>query len=349
MNMEDYFDGPKEKKKILIHDWSNLAHRIIFVAQSDVEKSILDAHQESNPEDIYTFWKIHMVKSILEFNKMFKPDKLVIALDCKWNWRKKIYPDYKGGRDEKRQESKVDFKVFYPIMEEFTQVLKTKFPNVIFHKTDDAEADDSIAILSKEVFKDDEVVIVSTDRDYKQLLQYDHIKVYNPDYRTRDFMNSPNPKEELNLKIVIGDAGDNIPNILVMKGFEKEDERAIGVGEVVAQKILEEGLESDFVLNKVHEKYNEYEGTGKKKKCIKETLTKEMIKEKVKENFQRNLKMISFEQIPVEVKNRIIEDYNKYTLKPINTHEFFNWLIEIECREVVGTFPQYAPHLKKIG
>ena len=123
----------------------------------------------------------------------------------------------------------------------------------------------------------------------------------------------------------------------------------IGVGDVVAQKILEEGLDSDFVLNKVHEKYNDYEGTGKKKKCIKEVITKEQIKERVKANFQRNLKMISFDQIPIEIKNSILEEFKKYPLGTINTQQFYNWLIEVECRDVMDNYQQYATHLKKIG
>ena len=78
-------------------------------------------------------------------------------------------------------------------------------------------------------------------------------------------------------------------------------------------------------------------------------ITKEKIVEIVKLNYQRNLKLISFEQIPIEIKNQIIDEFKKQELIPVNTKQIFNWLMVNQVRDIFNQFQIYSPCLKKLG
>lgn len=354
MDINNFFEVEESKKKIVLVDYNGLMMRLIFGAQNQYLNSIKDQYQETNTEDLYRFWKIGMINSIFKFIKQFQPDKMFLAVDCKKSpyWRKDFYPPYKEGRKEKLDASAIDFKEFYKVANEFLEELKTILPNIYVMNLEKCEADDIIAVLSRDVFNEHDVTVISSDGDFKQLLKYSHIKLWNDDSRVKSYMNCINPKEELNLKVIIGDGGnnqgDNIPNILVMEHLPN-GLKTIGVGEVAAQKILEKGLDSDFVIEKVYDKYNEFEGTGKKKRVIKENIGKEDIQKIVKENYHRNLKLISFDEIPIEIKNKIIEGYEKYELGNVNGKEVFNWVIKHEVNLIVDSFQVYSPLLKHLG
>jgi len=340
MNIEDFFQmESKPKEKVLMYDFHNFMYRTIFAAQNEYMKSISDPNQTSNKEDIYLYWRNFMIGNLFGYVKQFQPDKLIISVDSRTSWRKQRYPSYKAGRKEKLKESPINFDEFYPIANEFIADLRRILPNVYVIEVDNCETDDVIAILAKEVFYNDDVIILSTDGDFKQLLQYSNVRVFNPDSKVKNFVNCLNPKEELNLKVVIGDGGngqgDNIPNILVMEGYERVGNRTIGVGEKVAQKILENGFDSKFVIEKVCEKYP--------------SISEEDAKTKIKENYLRNLLLISFESIPVEIKNKIIESYKAYSIKSYIGKNVFDFLVAKKIRKVMDEFQIYTMYLKKLG
>jgi 5'-3' exonuclease len=263
--------------------------------------------------------------------KELQPTKVIFAIDAKPYWRYKYYSEYKGKRKEQRDASAVDFKEFYPIMEEFLSTLKESFSNFYFIKSDNCEADDVVSVLSTKVFKNDSVVIYSNDKDYNQLLKYKNIKRYNPmEKEGNRLVNCLNPELELNQKILIGDTGDNIPNILVLpeKYPHKNPARRIGVGDVMAQSILENGLDSKFVVDKVLKAYPTLSSINNEDNKLLESKVsdKELVIKLVKENFQRNRILIDFEFIPEEYQNRILDSYNKYEIKGFNAKGIYNLL-----------------------
>ncbi len=334
MNMEDYFDTERTKLKVVMVDFNNLAHVKLFGANSSYLQKVSDPNYQMTPTDLYDIWKNYMVQSLFDFVKNFKPDKFIIAVDSK-SWRKKFYSEYKGNRDAQREASTVDFETFYPVMNQLVEDLKQILPNAIILKVDESEVDDIIAVLSKTTFKDDDVIIVSTDKDFRQLLQYKNVRIYNPDSRVKAFVTSLNPKEELNFKVMIGDSGDNIGNILKMPStFDSVGEKSIGVGPAVAEKILSEGLESEYVIERVLNKYP--------------NISNEAIIKHVKENYQRNLKLISFEHIPLEIQKRIQEEYSKYQIKKFSQMSCFTWLIENKIRLVADNLQTYSMFLKEL-
>lgn len=111
----------------------------------------------------------------------FKPTHTIICADGKGTWRKDIYPQYKANRIErlqdktpdeiqKEQELKDIFeKDFIPFLKESTNISFLDYPK--------AEADDLIARFIA-LHPNDNVIIVSTDNDFVQLVNQNVI-IYN--------------------------------------------------------------------------------------------------------------------------------------------------------------------------
>lgn len=74
-----------------------------------------------------------MIHSTYLLVKKFDADQLIIAHDQGSSWRKKIYPEYKAPRAKGREESPIDFKIFFKVMDEFIADFKKAIPNVYFY------------------------------------------------------------------------------------------------------------------------------------------------------------------------------------------------------------------------
>lgn len=314
--MEKYFDFGNSAKtnNVVLVDYHNMMYRGIFSAQNKYEKSLKDMNTKTTEDDLYLFWKEYIISSLLEFIKTFNADKVVVCVDSKPSWRKKHFSDYKAQRKEMLDASRVDMEKFYPIADEFLEELKTVIPNIYILKVDSAEGDDLIAILSRKIFGNDEVTIVSTDGDFKQLLEKKNIKLYNPlGKEDAKFVNVDNPQRELRIKVICGDTSDNIPNILVMSSeYKQTGDRRIGVGPAVAESIMEHGIDSEYVIDKVIKKYP--------------TIKREEITKQVKENINRNATLIDLSNIPVELVSNIVDAYNNYQISSFNTKTFIEFL-----------------------
>lgn len=171
-----------------------------------------------------------MLQSINKIIFDFHPTKLIIAMDASNYWRKEYYPEYKANRKDIRQASIINFDMFFNVVHKFTESLKTLLSNVCFLSVPTCEADDIIAILTKKVYIDDEVICISTDRDMYQLLKYPNYKQWNS--IKKQYIECLDPKMYLLTKIMTGDMGDNIPNVKK------------GVGKVRINTILNENLEA---------------------------------------------------------------------------------------------------------
>ena len=160
---------------------------------------------------------------------LFKPDRILFLWDDKESWRKKIYPEYKGNRTK---DSEIRNKV-YPQMDVFKRILSLAGISNI--QTPTLEADDLIGILTEDLnARDENVVILSSDKDLLQLLRPNVIqirgwkdrKVYLWTHdRLLDEYKIP-PRSWPAYLALIGDKTDNIPNI------------RRGMGPKTAQKIL---------------------------------------------------------------------------------------------------------------
>ncbi len=157
---------------------------------------------------------------------MFNPNIVI------WCWegknsgkrRREIFSEYKEGRKTRKSISRV-FE-FASIEEEkknfVSQLLKTKeyFSVLPIYQLEieNLEADDVIAYISNNLFKNDEKIIVSSDKDYFQLIN-DKIRVYRPikkELITKEEvlkLTSVYPKNHALLKAFIGDVSDGVPKL----------------------------------------------------------------------------------------------------------------------------------------
>jgi 5'-3' exonuclease len=100
--------------------------------------------------------------------------RVIICLDSH-SWRKNIKievspgkeGEYKGDREEKKQDSPIAWNIFYDLCEKFANIMNEK--GYIISKLQDAEADDLLFLWSRKFNREGEnVILVTGDRDLLQ-------------------------------------------------------------------------------------------------------------------------------------------------------------------------------------
>lgn len=142
---------------------------------------------------------------ITDLNQMFmkfNATGMIVCYEGRNNWRKAIYSDYKN-RDLTD--------LYYEDVDDCMELTKEFFSqcsSVKIAAVTGAEADDVIAVTCQNKTDDVENIIISSDRDFVQLLKVPNVKLYSPQQDT--FRESTNPDYDLFLKCIRGDASDNI-------------------------------------------------------------------------------------------------------------------------------------------
>lgn len=166
---------------------------------------------------------IGYVKSLASLVKRLFPSKVYIIWETGGSPRRlKIYPDYKqkskplrtnriyGDAIPDTEENEIYQKQLLLKLLQFIPVYQVH--------VDNCEADDVIAYLCKSVHQDEEKIIVSSDKDFYQLLD-DKTKIYRPGkkvfYKTKDMIEEYNitPENFVIAKALNGDPSDNIPGV----------------------------------------------------------------------------------------------------------------------------------------
>jgi len=159
----------------------------------------------------------HMIlNSIRMYRSKFFKDygEVIIAADGPNNWRRGAFPQYKASRRKGRGESDFDWNEAFRILNMVREEIKENFPYKVIHE-DGCEADDIIGTLAQntqEFGNYEPVMIISADGDFKQLQQYDNVKQFSPLFKK--FVVDDHPRLNLAEKIIKGDKGDGVPNIL---------------------------------------------------------------------------------------------------------------------------------------
>jgi 5'-3' exonuclease len=198
-------------RKILVFDISNMLYRTFFVNKQkhSVEESAGLAHHAA-------------LITLNKYFRNFKPHKVVMAFD-RPSWRKKYTADedlcisgkpYKGNRRKDMTPAEKEmFAKFTKHLEDFEDMM-AKRTSVICLQANNLEADDLIAGVV-EMFPEDEVIIVSADKDLIQLLRNPNVKLIDPatgkDRRTllNDEYNG-DVDYFMFEKCIRGDTGDNV-------------------------------------------------------------------------------------------------------------------------------------------
>lgn len=288
----------------------------ILIDYSQTSISALMGQLNSNPNEEFD---LELVRHVILNNLLFYRQKfsneygeLVIACDGKNYWRKDIFPYYKAKRSENRQKSGFDWDKIYLYRDTVQKELIENFPYKVI-QIDKIEADDIIATLCKyydskvsstssveyvdngsldflsgdaTISSKEKVLIISEDTDFLQLQKYKNVSQYAPNKKM--LIRSSNPKVDLIEKIIRGDSGDGIPNIL------SADDVIVTPG--VKQKSM---MTKNVELWKLEEDYNSFCTTDEMKK-----------------NFIRNTNLIDLSKIPQEIEDKILEEFNRISVNP---------------------------------
>ena len=219
---------------------------------------------------------VGFLKSIGYTINMFRPTRCIIIWDGKGgsSRRRKMYPEYKAKRKTNiRLNRAYDFETIEQERENMIrQIQRTieylDFLPITMLSIDNVEADDIIAYTAKQVLTDSKVTIMSSDKDFLQLVD-DRISVWSPTkkklYKPEQVMEEYGiPSHNLLMyRIFDGDKSDNINGVFgyglktVLKKlpFLQEDKQ-FSVDEVITEvDELEEHreiMERNFDLMQLH-------------------------------------------------------------------------------------------------
>lgn len=179
------------------------------------EEPLEDPYQ--NEKFLEKFKKTHF-ENLKQIPKKLKLDKkinpiLIVGKDCKREniWRNELFPKYKANRAKDGFMGGPFFKMVYE--EELFQ--KGGAKAILKHPK--LEADDCIAISVKHLIKrypECNIYIITSDKDYLQLNSH-NVHLYNLAFKNiaESKSSTGNPKDDLEIKIIMGDTSDNIPSV----------------------------------------------------------------------------------------------------------------------------------------
>ena len=213
------------------------------------------------------------------------------------SWRKDYYPEYKASRKTNRDKDSRDWDKIFNTFTNVRNEISEHLPFDVIHEFG-VEADDIIATLvqeTQEFGKHEPVMIISADKDFIQLHKHGNVKQYSP--ITRKMVSHEDPVLYLREHIFRGDAGDGVPNVLSSDDtFIDEDKKQTPLSKKKIQTWLDD--------------YDNLEN---------------VMPSQAYRNYQRNKKVIDLEEIPEEVKTKILDKYN--SLKPTPNMKALNYLI----------------------
>jgi len=248
----------------------------------------------------------HMIlNSLRMYRTRFSSEfgELVLCYDSKHYWRRDYFPQYKANRKKGREKSDQDWDAIFECLNTIKEEIRTNMPYK-FLEVYGAEADDIIATICSEY--DEEIMILSGDKDFIQLQKFPNIKQYSP--ITKKMVNGINPKGYLQEHILKGDTSDGIPNVLS------------------PDNTFTDGLRQNPL-------------TKKKIVSIMETLPFSSLPDKIKRNYQRNKKLIDLASAPSELSDEILKTYRSSPFG--DRSKLLNYFIQKRLRNLTESIGEF--------
>lgn len=186
---------------LILLDYSSIAMSSIMVRVDDfMDEPGLVRHQIFN--------------IIRQYNEKFRNDfgEMVICMDHTNVWRKKTFPQYKANRKKARKESKHDWSAIFNMMNSVRDEIIEYSPYRCV-RIEGCEADDVIATIVEANMNPTPTVIVSPDKDFVQLQKYPNVKQFS-NIQKKWVVPDVDPITDLEVKVLKGDMGDGIPNVM---------------------------------------------------------------------------------------------------------------------------------------
>lgn len=251
MSSLDELFGKQTKVKnglVALIDFSGLLHSS-YHAQVRFDRSL------SSDFERYAMWRYLLINMILKQKNKHQPDEVVLCIDRK-SWRRDYFKYYKAGRVlARRKQDDFNYEEFKKTSNEFIEEMRENFPFKII-ESDRAEGDDCIAVLAHELSKEKRpVVVISRDKDFKQLLKLDGVTMYDP--MANKFVEESDPNMYLLEHILRGDSSDSIPNMFSDDDvFVNEGKRQKPITKKLIAELFELGMDKFVVKNGLVDKYD---------------------------------------------------------------------------------------------
>jgi DNA polymerase-1 len=207
-------DNEKPNDSVMLIDGMNLFIRVF------------SAIPTTNEDGVHVGGIVGFLRSLAFNINMIRPTRTIIVFDGKGgsNRRRKIFPEYKMGR---KMSYRLNRAHNFLTREEEQQMMIRQLNRVVEYleclpvsimNMENCEADDVIGYLSKHIYKDNKTTIVSTDKDFLQLVD-ENTRLYSP---TKKKMYDEekvfeeygiHPKNFLLFRMFDGDKSDGIPGV----------------------------------------------------------------------------------------------------------------------------------------
>ena len=292
-------------KKSLVIDISNILFRV-----ASMQKQSPFA-RDATTEDLVGISMHISLFSIHKYYNKVKPDFVVFAFEGGNNWRKTFTTDNDSRQDYKgNRVVDPEMKHFYILMESFRETM-TAHTSICCLCIDTMEADDGIAGYCQLYSRPDhEIVIISGDRDFTQLLKLPGVSLINPDNGKP--RNTPGDKEYepdldywLFKKCIRGDSGDNVPS-----AFPR-----------VRETKIKKAYENDY------DRLNFMNETWVEKKFIKVDNEEQLIEvtHRVGDLYEENIKLMDLSKQPGDLR-LILEEGIKMQVEDFGKYSHFHFL-----------------------
>jgi len=309
---------------ILVIDGDNLGHRIFHTPAGSLTT------KAGEPSGVM----LGVVKTIKGLLEQFpETSRVIVTWDTKGgsNWRKVVYPAYKGNRDYGKddEEKALAYQGLWAQMQESHTMLHMLGVHSV--KVEGMEADDLMYLIAKEVSdnSDEHVMVVTSDKDMWQLIS-DQVSIYSPHkgkvISPIDFYDMAGVTQEsyLGFRALVGDKSDNITGIA-------------GIAEGKAKKLMDEYGHIDNILNAQGET---------KKKLMKSKVFSRIFEPEGLQILGINNKIMNLHHAPsnkvasLEVKEALTKNYD------VNSKMFKQWLIRWQFASVLENYmPFITPFL----
>lgn len=291
---------------MILIDYNQVAISNIFNFSVDLKKGT-----DKDPSNIIRHCVLSSIKSY-KSKYGSKYGEVIVCCDGRNYWRRSVFPFYKEGRRRSRDESELDWTLIFSTLNQLREDLKQHFPYKVMH-FDECEADDIIATLTintLELGKSEPVLIVSSDKDFKQLQTIGaDVKQWSP-MQKKFVTDTPANINKYKIEhIVKGDAGDGIPNILS------------------TDDIFASGGKQNRMSSK---RLNEFFEHGRD--ACKNDMERR--------NWDRNATLVNFDHIPDYIKDRILNGY--YSCVPTgNKMSILNYLVANRCKLLMQEIEEF--------
>lgn len=273
---------------------SNLMQHLKFVAKKD----------ELN-EDLVRHMSINTIRANVKQFKS-KYSNVVLCCDSKHYWRRDYFPFYKSQRKHDREASGYDWSMIFDTLNRIRDELKINFPYKVLN-VEGAEADDVIAVLTARLAPSNNVLILSSDKDFGQLQKYPNVKQYSPILKR--FIQIDDPKTFIKEHVLKGDRGDGIPNFL-------SPDNTFAAGE--RQKVLNS------------KKLQEWLPKSAEEFCTTDTMLR---------GFKRNQTLVDFDYIPDTIQEQIVNAFDE--AKPATKEKMLNYFIEKGLKAMIDSVTDF--------